>query len=97
MKCAEQVMFGCLLLATTVVIGQTNSRQQQLKTQNASQKPQAAGTDRGQEVFHENCYRCHQEPRGFSPSISGTVARHMRARAGLSDEDYKALLKFLNP
>jgi cytochrome c5 len=53
--------------------------------------------DRGQQVFNQNCSRCHNAPEGFSPSISGTIAMHMRVRASLSDADYKALLRFLNP
>jgi cytochrome c5 len=55
------------------------------------------GQDRGQQVFEQNCARCHNAPEGFSSSISGTVAMHMRVRAGLSDADYKALRRFLNP
>src|ERR1700723_3045300 len=51
----------------------------------------------GQKVFEQNCGRCHNAPQGFSPSISGTVSRHMRARANLSQADYEALLHFLNP
>jgi cytochrome c5 len=51
----------------------------------------------GQKVFDQNCSRCHNAPEGFSPRISGTVVRHMRVRAGLSAEDEKALLRFLNP
>jgi cytochrome c5 len=51
----------------------------------------------GQQVFDQNCSRCHNAPEGFSPRISGTVVRHMRVRAGLSAEDEKALLRFLNP
>jgi cytochrome c5 len=51
----------------------------------------------GQLVFDQNCSRCHNAPEGFSPRISGTVVRHMRVRAGLSAEDEKALLRFLNP
>jgi cytochrome c5 len=51
----------------------------------------------GQQVFDQNCSRCHTTPQGFSPRISGTVARHMRVRAGLSQEDEQALLRFLNP
>jgi cytochrome c5 len=51
----------------------------------------------GQQVFDQNCARCHNAPEGFSPRISGTVARHMRVRAGLSAEDEKVLLRFLNP
>jgi cytochrome c5 len=51
----------------------------------------------GQKVFEQNCSRCHNAPQGFSPSISGTVVRHMRVRAGLSKEDAQAVLRFLNP
>jgi cytochrome c5 len=97
MKRLEQVMLVCLMLATTAVIGQTTATQQNQPPKNSHQSASPAGTDRGQEVFNQNCSRCHQTPEGFSPSISGTIARHMRVRAGLSNEDYKALLKFLNP
>ena len=96
-KRLEQVMLACLLLATAAAVAQTDSASRQPDAQNARQKVQPAASDRGQEVFHQNCYRCHQEPEGFPPSISGTIAKHMRVRAGLSEEDYKALLKFLNP
>jgi cytochrome c5 len=51
----------------------------------------------GQKVFEQNCGRCHNAPQGFSPNIAGTVSRHMRTRANLSQEDYEALLRFFNP
>jgi cytochrome c5 len=51
----------------------------------------------GERVFQQNCSRCHDAPQSFSPRISGTVIRHMRVRASLSQNDEKALLKFLNP
>lgn len=51
----------------------------------------------GQQVFEQNCSRCHNTPPGFSPSISVAVARHMRVRAGLSKDDEQAILRFLNP
>lgn len=63
----------------------------------AKKAAQAPGSDRGQQVFEQNCSRCHNPPEGFSPRISGTIALHMRMRANLSDADYKALLHFLNP
>lgn len=62
----------------------------------AKKTAQVAGPD-GQQVFEQNCSRCHNPPEGFSPRISGTIALHMRVRANLSDADYKALLHFLNP
>jgi len=51
----------------------------------------------GQEVFQQNCARCHNSPEGFPQSISGTVAHHMRVRANQNEEQYRALLQLLNP
>jgi cytochrome c5 len=54
-------------------------------------------SEQGQQVFNQNCSRCHKAPEAIRPSISATVALHMRIRAGLSEKDYKQLLAFLNP
>lgn len=51
----------------------------------------------GERVFQRNCARCHDAPEGFAPRISGTIVRHMRVRANLSERDERALLRFLNP
>jgi mono/diheme cytochrome c family protein len=53
--------------------------------------------DDGQRIFEQNCSRCHNAPEGFSPSISGTIVRHMRVRASLSKHDAEELLHFFNP
>lgn len=53
--------------------------------------------DEGERVFQQNCSRCHNAPDSFSPRISGTIARHMRIRASLSQHDEEELLRFLNP
>jgi mono/diheme cytochrome c family protein len=53
--------------------------------------------DEGQRIFDQNCSRCHTAPDGFAPRISGTVVRHMRVRASLSQHDERELLRFLNP
>ena len=84
-----------------------------LQSQDASQKTTsqpAAGSKKvaaatasrpheseGQRIFQQNCARCHAAPEGFSPSISGTIVRHMRVRASLSQHDEQELLHFLNP
>ncbi|HEV2322486.1 MAG TPA: cytochrome c [Terracidiphilus sp.] len=57
----------------------------------------SAEITRGQEVFEQNCSRCHNAPQGIPPKISATVIRHMRIRASLSAADEKALLQFMNP
>jgi cytochrome c5 len=80
-----------------VAVSQTEGTPQPPRTKATTKNVHAANQDRGQRVFEENCARCHNAPEGFSPNISGTVAMHMRVRAGLSDADVKALLKFLNP
>jgi cytochrome c5 len=53
--------------------------------------------DNGQRLFQQHCSRCHAAPEGFSPRISGTIVRHMRVRASLSEQDEKELLRFFNP
>jgi cytochrome c5 len=53
--------------------------------------------DEGQHVFEQHCSRCHNAPEGFSPRISGTIVRHMRVRASLSQHEEEALLRFFNP
>lgn len=97
MKHVRRVMLGCLALAATAAIGQTKSEPQEHQPRPATKQVHATNPDRGQQVFNQNCSRCHNAPEGFSPTISGTIAMHMRARANLSDADYRALLRFLNP
>ncbi len=99
MKRVEQLILGCVLFAMAAVFGQTKGASQQPDSQPhvAAGKTRATGSARGEQVFHQNCSRCHNAPEGFPPSISGTIATHMRVRAGLSDPDVKAVLQFLNP
>ena len=97
MKHLSRITPGCLVLAATVAIGQAKSSPQQSQPQATPKAVHAVNPDRGQQVFDQNCSRCHNAPEGFPPSVSGTVARHMRVRANLSEADYKALLRFLNP
>ncbi len=51
----------------------------------------------GERVFMQNCSRCHNAPESFPSTISGTIVRHMRVRANLSERDVRALLRFFNP
>jgi cytochrome c2 len=53
--------------------------------------------EEGERIFQQNCSRCHWAPDGFSSRISGTIVRHMRVRASLSQHDEEELLRFLNP
>lgn len=63
----------------------------------AYQAPKSAeAEDDGEKVFEQNCARCHRSPEGFSSRISGTIVRHMRVRANLSEHDEQVLLKYFN-
>jgi cytochrome c5 len=85
-----------LFLAISFAAGaQEQSPPRQAKTPTTASTKSESET--GQQVFQRNCSRCHQAPEALPPSISGTVALHMRVRAGLSEQDYKKLLAFLNP
>ena len=51
----------------------------------------------GEQVFMENCSRCHKPPMTIAPRITGTIVMHMRVRAKLSRKDEQALLCYLAP
>lgn len=88
---------AAVLVTGLPLIAQGNRAPQAAQPQPATKAAPPANPDRGQQVFEQNCSRCHLPPQGFSPRISGTIALHMRTRANLSAADYKALLHFLNP
>ena len=62
----------------------------------ATAQMSSAQVERGQQVFEQNCSRCHNPPRAIPPQITGTILRHMRVRASLSAADEKALLRFMS-
>jgi cytochrome c5 len=63
----------------------------------AAKVPNATASDPGERKFNANCSRCHSAPEQLSPSLTGTVVRHMRVRASLSAQDEKDILKYLAP
>jgi mono/diheme cytochrome c family protein len=89
----EVLLFAALVPCLALAKSAPHQDQSQPQTKPAP----VAKPDRGQQVFAENCSRCHNAPEGFSSRMSGTIARHMRVRANLGEEDYQALRRFLNP
>ena len=47
------------------------------------------------DAYKSNCTRCHLAPRKFSERKMATIMRHMRVRANLTQEEAKAILKYL--
>jgi hypothetical protein len=86
------------IVSTTLVLAQTSPAPKPATATKATKKPDPTKTtDVGQRKFDANCGRCHSFPEQLSPSITGTVVRHMRVRANLSAEDEKDILRFLAP
>jgi mono/diheme cytochrome c family protein len=96
MKTSKLLPLAAILLAGTVAAWSQSAGTPQATAKAVAKKsgiPQAEG----QRVFEQNCSRCHNPPEGFSSRISGTIARHMRVRAGLSQHEEQAILRFFNP
>jgi cytochrome c5 len=85
-----------LLVVAVVALGLLSGRSQaasqdQAPAAKATKRPPAAARasqheDEGDRIFEQNCSRCHNAPEGFSDRISGTIVRHMRVRASLSQQ-----------
>lgn len=84
-------------ISAIAVTAQQSSGLQAKPYKNPNRKQAVEKQDDGERVFQQHCSRCHTAPDGFSPRISGTVVRHMRVRASLSQHEEEELLHFLNP
>lgn len=83
----------CLVGASLTLMAQSPGKSS--ANNPAGQTVPAAKT--GEQVFNNNCQRCHKPPMVIGPRITGTIVMHMRTRARLSREDEKLLLHYLAP
>jgi cytochrome c5 len=95
----KQLVLMTSVISSTLVLAQTSPAP---KPAGSGAKPPAKAAsvkqeDVGQRKFEANCGRCHSFPQQLSPSITGTVVRHMRVRANLSAEDERDILRFFAP
>lgn len=77
--------------------GSTSKHESQAAQTKANDSKTGAQQSAGERKFNQNCSRCHKAPESFPPSISGTILKHMRLRASLSQQDERDILRFLNP
>jgi cytochrome c5 len=97
-KLLIQLAMSASIVATTVALAQTpQSPKAAAAAKPATKADSTKQVDVGQRKFDANCGRCHSFPEQLSPSITGTVVRHMRVRANLSAQDEKDILKYLAP
>lgn len=87
-------------IAALPALSAAKSQSQDARTsakQSAQKDADAASADAGEKKFKQNCSRCHEAPQELPAHMSGTILRHMRVRASLSQQDERDILKFLNP
>ena len=101
MKTPLAVVLCALAVASSVFAGAPSN------AKNGSAKNASAGaavvhlTDAdsirvaGEQRFHANCGRCHATPQKFPPRMMGTILRHMRVRATITDEDRRLILLYM--
>ena len=98
---SRHFVLGILLMTSALAIAvaaqQDNAPVASPTRKHVTQKQASQPDDEGERVFQQNCSRCHTAPDGFSPNISGTILRHMRVRASLSQHEEEQLLRFFNP
>jgi cytochrome c5 len=97
-KIPMRLTIVALIVAVTPLLAQTSAAPKaNPAAKTAVEDPAVLQASIGQRKFEANCSRCHSAPEQLSPSITGTVVRHMRVRATLSAQDEKDILKFLAP
>ena len=94
---ALSVLSSAPLLAQTQSAPSTSTQKPAAASKASQGHSSHASEADGNQVLIENCARCHEAPPPFPAQISGTVVRHMRVRANLSEAEAEALLRFLNP
>ena len=98
---SKHLLLTLVVLTSFAALAQAASQNQPQAAQQSKTHAAAPATqpheDEGARIFQQNCSRCHNTPEGFSPRISGTIVRHMRVRASLSQHDAEELLRFFNP
>jgi cytochrome c5 len=83
-----------LLIAGSMALAYQGQQSSKPATVTHTQTP---ATRTGEQVFNDNCSRCHMPPMAIPPRITGTIVMHMRTRARLSRKDEELLLKYLAP
>jgi len=98
-KMALALLLCVLALGSTLFAGGPENRKEAAKdaTVTTALPIADAGAMRvqGEQRFRANCGRCHAAPQKFPPRMMGTVLRHMRVRATITDQDMRLILSYM--
>jgi len=69
----------------------------QVSTANAEESTPEGDIGRGAGLWSQNCARCHnmRDPKEFRDDLWKPIVTHMRIRAGLTGQDTRDILVFL--
>lgn len=73
---------------------QNSSSASQQKTEK-SKKVHLPPNFSADDVYKQNCTRCHSEVPKLDPKRTNTIVRHMRVRGNLTKDEADAILKYL--
>jgi cytochrome c5 len=98
MKSMIAAAFLALMLALTAAAKNAGSKDASASA-TASASANAAQDENlhieGEKRFRSNCGRCHVAPLKFPPRMMATIVRHMRVRAGLTNDDMRLILRYM--
>jgi hypothetical protein len=89
------VLLCTLTLASSVLAGPLSGRKDGDGAVVARSTDAESMRYRGEQRFRANCGRCHAAPQKFPPRMMGTILRHMRVRATITEEDRRLILFYM--
>lgn len=95
MLCTAFLMGFALLAAASGKTGDSKDESKPVTTAETAQHDKDLRLE-GEKRYHANCSRCHAAPPKFPPRMMGTIVRHMRVRAMLTDEDMHLILRYMS-
>ena len=89
---------GTLALTSSLFAGSPSAKKEAKEAENAAVIHSSDADSmrvEGEKRFHANCGRCHAAPQKFPPRMMGTVLRHMRVRATITEQDRRLILFYM--
>jgi mono/diheme cytochrome c family protein len=87
--------FGALALTSSLLAGSPSAKKEAESAAVVHSSDADSMRIEGEKRFHANCGRCHAAPQKFPPRMMGTVLRHMRVRATITEEDRRLILFYM--
>ena len=86
---------GTLALASSLFAGSPSAKKEASEAAVVHAGDADSMRIEGEKRFHANCGRCHAAPQKFPPRMMGTVLRHMRVRATITEADRRLILFYM--